>query len=386
MAPLRLDLTHRLCLELGLLDGTDVRLIHPEIADDDQLALAHDRDYIAAVRAASCAAAVEDAPHGLGTEDCPTFPDLHASAARIVGGTLAAAEAVWTGQASRAVNVAGGMHHAAHAAASGFCIYNDAAVAIARLLELGAERVAYVDVDAHHGDGTQTIFYDDPRVLTVSLHETGISLFPGTGFANERGGPGAEGTAVNVSLPPGTGDAGFLRAVHAVVPQLLQAFAPDALVTQHGCDSHREDPLADLRLSVDAQRQLALDLSDWADCHAHGRWIALGGGGYNLRRVVPRAWAHLVAAVLHRPVPLDTPVPEPWRRHVLALREEDLTGDMSVFDGDPEDRVPRSMGDDADLWWRSWEVGYDPADPVDQSVMATRREIFPLHGLDPWFD
>lgn len=386
MAPLRLDLTHRLASSLGLLDAEHVRILQPPVATDEQLATVHDPAFIAAVRVASREDAEADEPHGLGSEDCPTFPDLHESAARIAGGSLVAAEAVWSGEVSRAVNVAGGMHHAARAKASGFCIYNDCAVAIQRLLDLGAERVAYVDVDAHHGDGTQSIFYDDPRVLTISLHETGISLFPGTGFANETGGPGAEGTAVNVALPPGTGDAGFLRAVHAVVPQLLGAFQPDVLVTQHGADAHRGDPLADLRLSVDGQRQLAFDLGDWADRYAHGRWLATGGGGYNHVRVVPRAWTHLIGAVTGQPVPSSTPVPESWLEHVRSLTPDDLEGDMSLFEGAEEDRYPLTMTEDADVWWRSWEVGYDPADPVDQTIMATRREVFPIHGLDPWFD
>ena len=392
MAPLRLDLTHRLVSAFGLLDAPHVQVLQPPVATDDQLAAVHGREYIAAVRAASEQAAAEeggafeDTAHGLGTEDCPVFPDLHESAARIVGGSIVAAEAVWSGRVRRAVNFAGGMHHAARDKASGFCIYNDCAAAIQRLLDLGAERVAYVDVDAHHGDGTQSIFYDDPRVLTISVHETGMSLFPGTGFANETGGPAAEGTAVNVAVPPRTGDAGFLRAVHAVVPQLLEAFAPDAIVSQHGCDSHREDPLADLRLSVDGQRQLAFDIGDWADRFAHGRWVATGGGGYNPLKVVPRSWTHLTAVVLGTPVPVRAQIPAAWLEHARTLTSAELTGDMSLHEGDEDARIPTTMGEDADVWWRSWEVGYDPADPVDQAIMATRRKVFPLHGLDPWFD
>ena len=157
----------------------------------------------------------------------------------------------------RAVNFGGGMHHASRDRASGFCIYNDAALAVQRLLDGGVRRVAYVDVDAHHGDGTQSIFWDDPRVLTISLHESGLTLFPGTGFANEIGGPNAQGSAVNVALPAGTGDAGWLRAFHAVVPQLIGAFEPEVIVSQHGCDSHRLDPLTHLNISVDGQREAA---------------------------------------------------------------------------------------------------------------------------------
>src|SRR5664279_3705279 len=143
------------------------------------------------------------------------------------------------GEAEHAVNLAGGLHHAMPAAASGFCVYNDGAVAIAELLAAGATRVAYVDLDAHHGDGVQHAFYTDPRVLTISLHETGLTLWPGTGFPGESGAGDARGMSVNVALPGGTGDAGWLRAFTAVVPPLLRAFEPEVLVTQFGCDGHR---------------------------------------------------------------------------------------------------------------------------------------------------
>ena len=180
---------------------------------------------------------------------------MHEASALVAGATLAAAEAVWSRRAQCAINVAGGLHHAMPDRASGFCVYNDPAIAIARLLDRGVERIAYVDVDVHHGDGVQEIFYDDPRVLTVSLHETPLALFPGTGFPAETGGPGAEGTAVNVALPPGTNDGGWLRAFHAVVPSVVRAFRPQVLFSQCGADAHRLDPLADLRLTVDGQRE-----------------------------------------------------------------------------------------------------------------------------------
>ena len=198
-----------------------------------------------------------------------------------------------------------------------------------------------------------------------------MSLFPGTGFANETGGPEAIGSAVNVALPAGTTDAGWLRAFHAVVPQLVAAFEPEVIVSQHGCDGHRDDDLSNLRLSVDGQRQNALDISDLAERHCGGRWIATGGGGYNLIHVVPRAWSHLVAIAGGRPVPLRTEVPGSW----LAYVKEKYGA-----------AGPALMNDGVDLWWRSWEVGYDPADFIDRTIMATRKEVFPVFGLDPWFD
>jgi acetoin utilization deacetylase AcuC-like enzyme len=243
MAPERLDLTARLASSLGLLDLAHVTLSAPDVADDGELTTVHSPDFVAAVRQASDNPAAADESYGLGTEDDPAFAGMHEAAARLAGGSLLAASSILDGSAVRAVNFGGGLHHASRDRASGFCVYNDAALAVRKLLDGGVQRVAYIDVDAHHGDGTQSIFWDDPRVLTISLHETGMSLFPGTGFANEIGGPEALGSAVNVALPAGTGDAGWLRAFHAVVPQLVGAFAPEVIVSQHGCDSHRLDPL-----------------------------------------------------------------------------------------------------------------------------------------------
>jgi acetoin utilization protein AcuC len=291
--PVRVELTVALARELGVLDRPRVRVRPPAPADDATLTRVHRPDYLHAVRAAP------DDPffsgYGLGTADNPIFDRMHEASALIAGASVAAAEAVWRGAARRAVNVAGGLHHAMPGRAAGFCVYNDVAVAIAHLLDLGAERVAYLDVDVHHGDGVQEAFYTDPRVLTVSLHETPLALFPGTGFPDETGGAGAEGSAVNVALPPGTGDEGWLRAFHAVVPSVLRAFRPQILVTQCGADAHRLDPLADLRLSVDGQRATYLALRSLADELCGGRWVATGGGGYALVEVVPRAWTHLLA-------------------------------------------------------------------------------------------
>jgi acetoin utilization protein AcuC len=371
MAPLRLDLTARLCDELGLLDPRHVQVAGAAPADDDLLATVHDPDYIEAVRLASAQPHEADQARGLGTEDDPAFPGMHEASARIVQGTVDVAEAVWSREVVHGVNFCGGLHHAMRGRASGFCVYNDAAVAIQRLLDSGARRVAYVDVDVHHGDGVQSIFWDEPRVLTVSVHESGRVLFPGTGFPDEVGGPHAHGSAVNVALPPGTGDAAWLRAVHSVVPALLRAFSPEVIVSQHGCDSHFLDPLAHLAVSVDAQRAVQAMVHELAHGVAQGRWVALGGGGYEIVDVVPRSWSHLVAIAAHTPVDPQTEVPQAWRDHVQRLL------------GRPG---PTHMGDGRDTWFRSWEVGYDPDDPVDRAVMRTRKAVFPLHGLDPWFD
>jgi acetoin utilization protein AcuC len=375
MNPLRLDLTARLCDAFGLLERPDVEVVSPPVPEDAVLLTVHDADYVAAVHQASQDPALADLRRGLGTEDDPAFRGMHEASARIAAGSLDVARAVWRGEAEHGVNFCGGLHHAMRGNASGFCIYNDAAVAIQGLLDSGAERVAYVDVDVHHGDGVERIFWDDPRVLTISLHESGRVLFPGTGFPTDIGGPAAEGSAVNVALPPGTGDAAWLRAFHATVPALLRAFNPQVLVTQHGCDTHFSDPLAHLALSVDAQRTSYESLHRLAHSVSDGRWVALGGGGYELVDVVPRAWTHLTAIAAHQPIDLEAAVPPEWREHVRM--EHGRVAPAHMGDGVAEGGL---------VWWRSWEVGYDPEDPADQAVMATRKAVFPLHGLDVWFD
>jgi acetoin utilization protein AcuC len=292
---------------------------------------------------------------------------MHHASAHVVGASHEAFRRVWTGESLHSANITGGLHHAMPDRASGFCIYNDVAVGIRWLLDQGAQRVAYVDVDVHHGDGVERVFWDDPRVLTISLHESGQFLFPGTGFPEDTGGPDAPGSAANVALPPGTGDSGWLRAFHAVVPPLLREFAPEILVTQHGCDSHADDPLAHLMLSVDGQRAAYLALHDLAHEVAGGRWVATGGGGYAVLTVVPRAWTHLLATIAGRPVDLGTAVPPGWRD---LLRER--------YDA----VAPRRMTDDNPVGYRRWEDGYDPAAWLDRAVHATRSAVFPLHGLD----
>jgi acetoin utilization protein AcuC len=367
MAPLRVDLTMRLVREMGLLDV--LRMVPAPFADDAQIARVHDEEYIDAVtRAGKDPGSCEFDDHGLATDDNPVFPDMHRAASHVVGASLEAFRQVHSGESLHSANIAGGLHHAMRDRASGFCIYNDVAVGIQWLLDQGVQKVAYVDVDVHHGDGVQAIFYDDPRVLTISLHETGQMPFPGTGFPGDSGGPGAQGMAVNVALPPGTADAGWLRAFHAVVPPVVRAFGPEVLVTQHGCDSHTEDPLAHLMLSVDGQRASYLTLHDLAHEVCGGRWVVTGGGGYALVDVVPRAWTHLLAIVAGRPIDPTTETPQAWRDHVTTSLGR---------------RAPARMTDGRTPQWRDWSEGYDPDSWLDRTVQATREEIFPWHGLDP---
>ncbi len=374
MSPVRLDLTARLCDAFGLFGQDDVIVIAPPVAEDAALMTVHEQRFVDGVKAASIDPLRADLSLGLGTDDVPAFAGMHEASAQIVEGTRAVCEAVWTGQAEHGVNFCGGLHHAMSANASGFCVYNDVAVGIQWLLDNGAERVAYVDVDVHHGDGVERIFWDDPRVLTVSMHETGRALFPGTGWATDIGGAAALGAAVNVSLPPGLADSGWLRALHSVALPVVRAFRPDVLVTQHGADTHAHDPLAHFALSVDAQREAMNALHKLAHEVTGGKWVALGGGGYAVVDVVPRAWTHLTAIAAHRPILTGTSVPQGWREHVQTISGRpgpSRMGDLPV--GEP-------------IWWRSWDLGYDPGSEVDRAVMATRQAVFPHHGLDVWFD
>lgn len=365
MDPVRLALTMGLVRAYGLDRAVDV--VAAPAAGDSTLRLVHQAEYVEAVRRLSLDPRSADGSYGLGTADDPAFEGMHEASALIAGQSVGAAEAVWRGEAAHAVNFAGGLHHAMPGAASGFCVYNDAALAIARLLELGAERVAYVDVDVHHGDGVQAAFWEDPRVLTVSLHEHPRTLFPGTGWPEETGAGAGEGSAVNVALPAGTGDEGWLRAFHAVVPELVADFRPQVLVTQHGADTHFEDPLAHLAVSLDAQRAVQVACHDLAHEYADGgRWLALGGGGYAVVDVVPRSWAHLVGIAAHAPIDPESAVPASWRDEVYARTRQ--PGPVRMTDG----RTAR---------WQPWDAGYDPADRLDQAVLATRKAAFPLRGL-----
>jgi len=364
--PLRWELTWLLSRTLGVIDGFEV--FAPGPADAQTLGLVHSAGYIDAVRRASRPGFPFSVGHGLGTPDNPIFPGMHDTAALIAGGSVAAARAIAHGEVDRAVNFFGGLHHAMADHASGFCVYNDAALAIAALLQAGVRRVGYVDVDVHHGDGVQAAFYDDPRVLTVSIHQSPLSLFPGTGYPTECGHGAAEGTSVNIAVPTGTSDASWLRAFHAVVPGVVRAFGPEVLVTQHGADSHREDPLAELNLTVDGQRTSYVALRELAEAVTGGRWLALGGGGYSLVRVVPRSWTHLLAIVSGRDIDPATPLPEEWLARAGAARPGiALPVDMS-------DGVPNPVT------FQPWDGTVELA--VDRAIQDTRSIIYPLHGLD----
>ncbi len=275
--------------------------LEPRVATDGELTRLHTPGYVRTVQEFS-SVPWHPPEAGIGPGDCPRFDGMHEASAAVAGGSIEAVDRILTGQVEHAFNPGGGLHHAMADRASGFCIYNDVALAVARARDAG-HRVLYVDLDVHHGDGTQALFWDDPQVLTLSIHESGMSLFPGTGFVEERGGEHAPGTAVNVPLQAYSADASWLAAVERMVPALADAYRPTFLVSQHGCDTHVYDPLAHLRLTTRAYRAVTLLLDQVAHEHCGGRWMATGGGGYDAYRVVPRSWSLIWLAQAHRDPP-----------------------------------------------------------------------------------
>lgn len=371
-SPIRTRLAYELVRFCGLLELPNVAVVDDfATATDEDLLRVHEPEYVEAVKRASEGLTFRDLSRGLGTEDVPIFAGMHNAAANIAGATLGAARAVHSGSARHAVSLWGGLHHAMPGSASGFCVYNDLGVAIAWLLAQGVERIAYVDVDVHHGDGVQAMFHDNPNVLTVSIHESGRTLFPGTGVANDIGGPNAHGATVNIPLPAGTDDNSWLRAFNAIVPDVLRAFRPQILITQQGCDSHRDDPLAHLRLSIEGQRASYLSLHELAHELTDGRWIAAGGGGYDWLDVVPRAWTHLTAIAAGSPIDPRAHVPEDYR-----ILLESAFGAVA----------PPLMGDGVTLHPRPWLGSYDPLNRVDRSILKVRDAVYPAMGLvaDPY--
>lgn len=316
----------------GLDIGPNVERIWVDsLCSREALELVHTPEYIAATVRAGHNELGDYAQFGYGPGDNPIFPSMHEAASYVAEATRAGAEAVWTGRTQHAFNAAGGLHHAMPSRASGFCIYDDPAIAIAWLLAHGAERVAYVDIDVHHGDGVQAIFWNDPRVLTISIHEYG-ALFPGTGGPDETGGPQAPNSACNIPITAFSGDTEWLEAFHETVPPRIREFGPDIIVTQLGADGHANDPLANLQLTTHAFSRAYATLHALAHETSKGRWLATGGGGYDWANAVPRVWTLAFAEMCG--VTLDDELPEPWRERAASR-----TGDMALIPAHLNDPV-----------------------------------------------
>ena len=332
LTPVRLKLTYELSRAKGLFDSGNVTIAHPRFAAEDELKLFHTEGYIKLVETMS------KSGHGmLDMGDTPAFKGVYEASALSVGASLDAVDAVMSGKADHGMNISGGLHHAHEDRASGFCVFNDPAVAVAYLKsKYHLQRVMYLDIDAHHGDGVMFGFYDDPGVLDVDFHEDGRYLFPGSGFAFETGESEAEGLKVNIPVLPQTGDGPYLSAFREIVPPLVRGYKPEFILVQCGADSHTDDLLAHLELTTRTYEEVINTTHKLAHEVASGRIVAFGGGGYNPMNVA-RCWT-VIAAVLGE-AHLTDDVPPEWRgllRRVSGLTPPETLRSTPAKDHDPE--------------------------------------------------
>jgi acetoin utilization protein AcuC len=352
----RLGLTHALMEAYGLTTLPGMRMLAPEPAPEAVIRGFHTADYLEVLRAASSGLEVPAAyRYGLGPGDNPVWPGMYEASALACGGSVRAAELVASGEVTRAFAFAGGLHHALPNRASGFCYLNDAVLAI-QALRAGGLRVCYVDIDAHHGDGVQFAFYDSADVLTISTHERGDRLFPGTGFVDEIGTGAGRGFSVNLPLHPHTDDEVYLEAFDAVVPPLVRAFGPDVVVAQLGIDGHRTDPLTHLALSVEGFAAAVRRIAGFAP-----RLVALGGGGYDLANVA-RAWT-AAWAILN-----DVELPERLPPAFVSAAAPHLRGRATLWD-----RLPALPAD----------IVRAAREYAARQVAELVRVVFPIHGATP---
>ncbi len=294
---MRVKMTTDLLKSAGLLSAEDI--VKPRRATDAELELVHTRDFIDAVRRAgeNKLSDTDTQKFGLGTNDTPMFEDMHEKAKLIVGATLSAVEQVMEGKSKKSISLAGGLHHGFRGRASGFCIYNDTAVAIEFIRQRYGKKVLYIDTDAHHGDGTQFIFYSDQDVMTYSIHETGRYLFPGTGNTTELGDDSGYGYSINLPLDAYTEDESFQEVFKESITRAIERFKPDVILSQNGVDSHYRDPMTHMSLTSESYEFIPRFVDELAEQYTDGKWIAVGGGGYNLWEVVPRMWAQIWLAM-----------------------------------------------------------------------------------------
>ncbi|MFC7373349.1 acetoin utilization protein AcuC [Fictibacillus iocasae] len=307
---LRVKLACELLKSAGYL--TDQEIAAPRRATDEEIMLIHDKGYVEAVKKAGQGQLSQElaGSYGLGTEDTPAFDGMHDAGAWIVGATLTAADLVMEGKANHALSLSGGLHHGFRGKASGFCVYNDSSIVIEYIRRKYGARVLYVDTDAHHGDGVQWAFYDDSDVCTLSIHETGRYLFPGTGNVHEKGQGSGYGFSFNVPMDAFTEDDSWLYCYETSLLEVADYFKPDVIVTQNGADAHCYDPLTHLSVTMRTYEKMPRLAKKIADQYCGGRWIATGGGGYDIWRVVPRAWANIWLAMKEQQA--SGPLPADW--------------------------------------------------------------------------
>ncbi len=325
-SPVRIEML----LDLLAAFGHRPETVEPEPATREEILTVHDEAYVRCVEALSAGAAPPDGQrYGLDTQDTPAFPGMDEATKWLVGGTLSGARLLAEGTERRVLHLGGGLHHARRSFASGFCIFNDLAIAILHLANRGF-RVAYLDIDVHHGDGVQQILYEDDRVLTLSLHESGQYLFPGTGEIRELGAGSARGLKLNLPLEPFTEGASYLEVLDLVTPPALRRFGPSVLVVQAGADAHFDDPLADLMLTTRDYAEIYRRILEWADLFTEGRVLFTLGGGYSFRSA-PRVWAVLYLLLYGLPLPHE--LPAAWLSRWSRLFEG--TEPASLHDPDP---------------------------------------------------
>lgn len=351
MKPIRLKYTYDLLDAYGAF-GESSYLVSPRPATIPELTSFHSKEYVEAVQRFSSRGADSDMARfnfsAMG--DNPVFSGMYEAAALSTGGSIGAAELVAREQVKTAFNIAGGLHHAGRNHSSGFCVFNDPVIAINYFLEQGL-KVAYVDMDAHHGDGVQEAFYETDQVLTISVHESGQFLFPGTGFTEEIGSGNGRGYSVNVPLFPYTGDDIYLWVFQEVVIPLIKGFHPDVLVSQLGIDSHYNDPITHLRLSSLAFSEVVQAFVD-----LHLPWLALGGGGYDLSAVA-RCWTLAFGKMISREWSEEIPYQFANAYGIKLLRD----GFVSPVTKEIEDQITRY---------------------AETSVHAVKRSVFPVYNLE----
>jgi acetoin utilization protein AcuC len=363
LKPIRFKVAAELIKAYNLLNSPTTKLLSPKQATDEEIGLVHQKDYIEMVKKAGQSLFnVSFLRFGLGTGDNPIFPEMHEAASLLVGGSIRAAKLIMEGEVNHAFNIAGGLHHALPAKASGFCIYNDAAVAIAYLIKTYRARVMYIDIDAHHGDGVQSIFYKNPEVLTISLHESGRYLFPGTGFIDEIGEEEGKGFSVNVPFEPYTSDEVYLFAFEELIPPLAQAFKPDIIVSQNGCDAHYSDPLTHLGLTLKGYKKLVSRIHRLAHEVAEGKLLALGGGGYQTFQIVPRAFTLLFADLTHTEIPDE--IPNSWREICKSYTSEPLPRYLLKNEKSPFGSEQREL-----------------MEKTEELIQRIKEKVFPLHSI-----
>lgn len=318
LRPLRLKLTYSLMEKLQLLSNPTLEIFSPRLATKEELERVHSSEYIEIVKKLSenpIDSTIKPYIYGLGPGDNPIFKGMYEASALICGASIIAADKVWNDDNfTIAFNPAGGLHHAQKSKASGFCIFNDIAVAIHYLKTIKKDiRIAYLDIDCHHADGVQWLFYDDPNVLTISYHQSGKYLFPGSGDINEIGDEKGKGYSINFPLLPDTSNRMFIKLFRGTIPKILEAYSPDILFTQLGVDTYFNDPLTQMGFSLSVYRDIAQTMKTCAKDYCQNKWVAVGGGGY-LITVVPRAWTLFLAKMLE--VDLENKLPDSWIKEV----------------------------------------------------------------------